>query len=54
MKDLRIGGFEVSVTLLRKTIDYEKLREIVHILVDNLNQIVDINFTLFQKQSQVI
>lgn len=39
-----IGGFEDTVRLLRPTIDYEKLEEIVKILVENLNVIIDNNY----------
>jgi len=39
-----IGGFEDTVRLLRPMVDYEKLEEVVKILVENLNVIIDKNY----------
>jgi ribonucleoside-diphosphate reductase subunit M1 len=39
-----IGGFEKLLDLVRPSIDYEKIVEVVHTGVDNLNRIIDINY----------
>jgi len=39
----RIGGFEKLVKLIRPTFNYNKLREVVHQVVENLDRIIDIN-----------
>lgn len=40
----RVGGFDDSIELLRPQIDYNKLRQTVHTLVENLNEVIDINY----------
>lgn len=40
----RIGGYSDLLELIRPTIDYSKMREVVHTVVENLNKIIDINY----------
>ena len=43
LNDERVGGFTDSLERLRPQVNYMKLRETVHQLVENLNQAIDIN-----------
>jgi ribonucleoside-diphosphate reductase alpha subunit len=40
----RIGGFNELLEKVRPEFDYDKLEEVVHVTVENLNRIIDINF----------
>ena len=39
-----VGGFTDTLTILRSTFDYQKLHEVTKIIVENLNNVIDINF----------
>ena len=39
-----VGGFTDTLTILRSTLDYQKLHEVTKIIVENLNNVIDINF----------
>jgi ribonucleoside-diphosphate reductase subunit M1 len=41
---VNIGGFTDTLNILRSTFDYKKLHEVTKIIVDNLNNVIDINF----------
>lgn len=40
----KIGGFTDILNILRSTFDYKKLHEVTKIVVENLNNVIDINF----------
>lgn len=39
-----VGGFTDTLNILRSTFDYQKLHEVTKIIVENLNNVIDINF----------
>jgi ribonucleoside-diphosphate reductase alpha chain len=40
----KIGGFADTLNILRSKFDYKKLHEVTKIVVENLNNVIDINF----------